>query len=58
MSILGILGILFVGLKLAGVIAWSWIWVLAPFWVAILIPVVAIIGATAIGLFLDQGRAR
>lgn len=26
------LGILFVGLKLAHVIDWSWIWVTAPFW--------------------------
>lgn len=28
----GALTILFIGLKLSGVIAWSWIWVLAPFW--------------------------
>lgn len=26
------LGIVFVVLKLVGVIAWSWLWVLAPFW--------------------------
>ncbi len=26
------LGILFVGLKLAGVIDWSWVWVTIPFW--------------------------
>lgn len=32
-GILGLLGLLFIGLKLAGVIAWSWWWVLAPFWV-------------------------
>jgi len=24
--------VLFVGLKLAGIIAWSWLWVLAPIW--------------------------
>lgn len=30
--ILGILGVLFIGLKLADIIAWSWWWVLAPFW--------------------------
>lgn len=28
----GLLGIAFVVLKLCGVIAWSWWWVLAPFW--------------------------
>ncbi len=29
---LGLLGILFVGLKLCGVIDWSWWWVTLPFW--------------------------
>lgn len=30
--ILGILGLIFITLKLTGYIAWSWWWVLAPFW--------------------------
>lgn len=30
--ILGLLGVLFVGLKLTGFIDWSWWWVTAPFW--------------------------
>lgn len=30
--ILGILGIVFITLKLTNVINWSWWWVLAPFW--------------------------
>ena len=29
---LGLLGVLFVGLKLTGYINWSWWWVTAPFW--------------------------
>lgn len=29
----GILGIIFITLKLCGVIAWSWWWVLSPFWI-------------------------
>ena len=29
---LGLLTILFIGLKLGGVTTWSWIWVLAPLW--------------------------
>lgn len=29
---LGMLGIVFIVLKLCGVINWSWIWVLAPIW--------------------------
>ncbi len=31
-SILGLLGIVFITLKLCGVINWSWWWVTAPFW--------------------------
>lgn len=26
------LGLMFIGLKLTGYIAWSWLWVLAPLW--------------------------
>ena len=29
---LGVLGIVFIVLKLVGVIDWSWVWVLAPLW--------------------------
>ena len=28
-----LLALLFIGLKLAGKIDWSWVWVLAPLWV-------------------------
>ena len=31
---LGLLTLLFIGLKLTGHIAWSWIWVLSPIWLA------------------------
>ena len=31
-GVCGLLGVAFVILKLCGVIKWSWIWVLAPFW--------------------------
>lgn len=29
----GLLTILFIGLKLGHVIAWSWLWVLSPLWI-------------------------
>ena len=29
----GLLAILFIGLKLTGVITWSWWWVLSPIWI-------------------------
>lgn len=34
-GILGLLGVLFIALKLTGFIDWPWIWVLAPFWIGI-----------------------
>jgi hypothetical protein len=33
----GLLTILFIALKLTGVITWSWIWVLSPIWISFLI---------------------
>ena len=32
-SIMGLIGVLFLGLKLTGHIDWPWVWVLAPFWI-------------------------
>lgn len=36
----GLLAVLFIGLKLGGVIAWSWLWVLSPLWIPLLIGIV------------------
>lgn len=36
---LGLLGVLFVGLKLTGHIDWSWWWVTSPFWGEVVIAV-------------------
>lgn len=41
---LGMLTILFVGLKLTGVIGWSWWWVLSPVWIPVSIAAVIIAG--------------
>ena len=35
--IFGILGLIFITLKLTGYITWSWLWVLAPFWIPLAI---------------------
>ena len=45
MGLLSVLGIIFIVLKLCHVIEWSWIWVLAPFWIcfAIWIPILVIL---------------
>ena len=43
----GLLTIAFIVLKLCGVIAWSWVWVLSPLWipcaVAVIIAIIAVI---------------
>ena len=33
LPVLGILGLIFVTLKLTGHVTWSWLWVLSPFWI-------------------------
>ena len=39
----GLLAILFITLKLTGVITWSWLWVLAPIWIPFIIVVFILI---------------
>lgn len=39
-----VLTIVFVVLKLVGVINWSWIWVLSPIWIDLILVVLLIIG--------------
>lgn len=43
-----VLGIVFVVLKLVGVINWAWVWVLAPFWISLALSVLLIIIAILI----------
>lgn len=58
--ILGLLGLIFITLKLTGVIAWSWVWVLAPFWIPfalmLTILIVAVIVWAVVGLVSDSRR--
>ena len=39
-SFIKLLAIAFIVLKLCGVIAWSWCWVLSPLWISIIIKMV------------------
>ena len=55
-TFLDLLGLLFIGLKLGGVINWSWWWVTCPLWgaFAIVLAVLVIKGVlTAIGQILE-----
>lgn len=50
----GLLTIVFIALKLTGVIGWSWIWVLSPLWIgfaltmAIIIICLIVLGAKGV----------
>lgn len=46
----GALTLLFIGLKLANVIQWSWIWVLSPIWIPLLVGLIGLV----ILLILDE----
>ena len=39
----GLLTIVFIVLKLVGVIKWSWLWVLSPIWIPALIVIVLLV---------------
>jgi hypothetical protein len=46
----GLLAILFIALKLTGVISWSWLWVLSPIWIPLALVLVALFIALLIYL--------
>jgi hypothetical protein len=35
----GGLALLFIALKLCGVIEWTWVWVLAPLWISVILTI-------------------
>lgn len=47
---LGMLTILFIGLKLTGYVDWSWTWVLSPLWIGFTLGVTLIV----IGLMIKS----
>ncbi len=50
--IVGLLGVAFVVLKLTNMIAWSWWWVTAPFWM----PVLAVLFVAAVILIFSNSK--
>lgn len=61
---LGLLALLFIALRLTGVIQWSWFWVLAPIWgpvafglVVVITLAVAFGGAMLLGGMIPRRRA-
>lgn len=49
----GLLAIVFIILKLVGVIDWSWWWVLAPIWIPALLVLAFVVAALVIAVVLD-----
>ena len=39
---IGLLTIVFIVLKLIGVITWSWVWVLSPIWITLVLILIAV----------------
>ena len=55
LGIVSVLTIVFIVLKLLGVIQWSWIWVLLPIWISAVI-VVAVFSVILIGGRIKKGK--
>lgn len=55
LGIVSVLTIVFIVLKLLGVIQWSWIWVLSPIWISAVI-VVAMFSVILIGGRIKKGK--
>lgn len=45
---LSLLGVVFIGLKVMGYITWSWVWVLAPFWIPLCLAMLIVAAALII----------
>lgn len=48
--IFGVLGLIFITLKLTNFIDWSWLWVLSPFW----IPLTLVVGFGFFAMFVGE----
>ena len=55
LGIVSILTIVFIVLKLSGVIKWHWIWVLSPIWISTVI-MVAVFSVILIGGRIKKGK--
>jgi hypothetical protein len=52
-SFLGLLAVLFIGLKLTGYITWSWWWVLAPLWGGLALVLVVLLLVFTVAVFAN-----
>lgn len=52
-GVLGLLGIIFITLKLCNIITWSWWWVTLPFWGGLALILIILIIISIIALIID-----
>ncbi len=53
---IGLLGLLFITLKLTGYIGWSWWLVLSPFWIPIAVSIVMFLAFICIALWVQRNK--
>lgn len=53
-SFAGLLTIVFIVLKLTGVISWSWVWVLAPIWISAIVGIIVALIVIIIAIVLRE----
>lgn len=49
-----LLTILFVGLKLTNMIAWSWLWVLSPLWISLALWIVILLVVVIVAVATNE----
>lgn len=57
-GLLTVIGVVFVILKLCGVIKWSWIWVLCPFWVGVIGTILSLIIVFVMKVMIEKSNDR
>ena len=50
--------IVFLILKLVGVITWSWVWVTSPIWIGVILGILVLIAIEVLKAYLDKKSAK
>lgn len=58
LGLFGVLQIIFLVLKLTGLISWSWVWVLSPLWISIGLVVISMLIILAVAVVQDIKEGR
>lgn len=53
-GVTGLLQVAFIVLKLCGVIKWSWLWVLSPSWISIILAIILLIASILLSAWAEK----